>query len=256
MHCVCATPIPDMPKHRPHLCKYEASLSAISKNCASFARRKGKQRQQSSVWNSRIWSQFLGSQNEVFGAAHHYLRVNSGSKNFVSSCTMDLLAATETWIFALVFFEWKLSFENENIDACRHSLQQTISDSSPFPQVHAGFYFIWINPCTRTLWWLCTSPPTKVVSRNLSDQCAKDNFPSIHRHSLLWSWLNLREYCGDDFCSAKKQSHWDDFFAQFFLDIIITNLHFSMRRLLSCFCANIPVYLRGPLSTTHYFALT
>ena len=73
-------------------------------------------------------------QNEVFGGAHHYLRAKSDSKNAVASCTMGLLAATETWFFARVFLEWKSSFENGNIDACcHHSLPQTISHSSPFP---------------------------------------------------------------------------------------------------------------------------
>ena len=146
MHCICATPIPAMPEHRLHLCKYEAKLSAISKNYASFAKEKKNQRQPPSLRSSRIWIQFLGSQNDVFGAAHHYLRANSDSKNFVASCTMDLLAATETWFFALVFLEWKLSFENGNIDACRHSLPQTISHCSPFPKVQPGFYFIF-NEC-------------------------------------------------------------------------------------------------------------
>jgi hypothetical protein len=81
----------------------------------------------------------------------------------------------------------------------------------------------------------------KLCPETSQTNAPKTIFQGFHRHSLLWSWLNLRDYSGD-YCTAKEQSHWDDFFAQIFLELI-TNLLFKMRRLLARFCANIPIYL-------------
>ena len=154
-------------------------------------------------------------QNEVFGGAHHYLRTKSDSNNAVASCTMGLLAATETWFFARVFLEWKSSFENGNIDACcHHSLPQTISHSSPFPEVQSGFYLN--KPCTTEG---LSGDFVLLRQLKLCPETSQTNAPKTifqaFTGSLLWSWLNLRDYSGD-FCTAKKQSHWEWFLCSSF----------------------------------------
>ena len=165
-----------MLKHWHHLCKYEAKRTV-----QALRKESKKQRQQSSLRNSRIWIQSLGSPKMKFLVA---LIIIWGQSRI-----LRMLLLRAQWAFwqplrrdSLLEISLRMGTSTHVATTLYHKLSPTLAHSQ---RSKPGFYLNKSLHNWRTLWWLCTSPPTKVVSRNLSDQCAKDNFPSIHRQSAV-----------------------------------------------------------------------